>query len=105
MSDCHCGTCVECALAIVPGVAARSDFNDVVLAKIHRRRALETCVQLLSEPLVSVSLVIVVTLLWQWRPVAHHVLGWMQSMPLLAAPVVASLSWTIFRCSRVCCSA
>jgi hypothetical protein len=112
----HARTCIRCEgelraameverlLGIVVPADVTAGFNDAVMREIHAPHYL---LQVFAEPIVPVSLALATIVAWQYRTLVMLVAGVandltatidrMGSVALVVTPLIALISWRIFR--------
>jgi hypothetical protein len=106
----HCADCerdlraareVERMLATVVPATVSVDFDQRVFARIHRKTFWNACMQLLSEPLVPVSLALTLIALWRIEALVKLVEHITVAYAALLAPLLFAMSWLLFRALSV----
>ena len=118
LDDAHARTCVSCnrelqaaleldrALAIVTPVTLPANFNDAVMRSIHAKPKTNALAQILAEPVVPISLAVVIMIALQFRDItaafnAFFANGASINIGVAAGITIATLifwsSWRLFR--------
>ncbi|HEX7830710.1 MAG TPA: hypothetical protein VF787_13720 [Thermoanaerobaculia bacterium] len=118
LDDAHARTCVSCnrelqaaleldrALAIVTPVTLPANFNDAVMRSIHAKPKTNALAQILAEPVVPISLAVVIMIALQFRDItaaftAILANGASINIGVAAGITIATLifwsSWRLFR--------